>query len=165
MALRTLGRILKYRSCHVLLGGVKPYYDDTEDEKRTLSLVFLGHFHRFTPTSHPPDTHDTDMSTTGVMRQIDSPNSSSSSSSGGISGGGSGNAPADDSPDVEVRKADQEMINEFGRLNNKYIELDEDLTGLKVRAMMWEKIGSRALGSLRCFSAFVQGSGGPPFCY
>ncbi|KAM3576929.1 hypothetical protein VYU27_001294 [Nannochloropsis oceanica] len=71
------------------------------------------------------------MSTTGVMRQIDSPNSSSSSSSGGISGGGSGNAPADDSPDVEVRKADQEMINEFGRLNNKYIELDEDLTGLK----------------------------------
>lgn len=91
------------------------------------------------------------MSTTGVMRQIDPP-SSSGGGGGGGGRGGSGSAPADDSPDVEVRKADQEMINEFGRLNNKYIELDEDLTGLKVRAMTWEKFGSRALGSLCRFS-------------
>ena len=75
------------------------------------------------------------MSTTGVMRQI-APPSSGGGGGGPAGGGGSGSAPADDSPDVEVRKADQEMINEFGRLNNKYIELDEDLIGLKVRGMV-----------------------------
>jgi len=75
------------------------------------------------------------MSTTGVMRQI-APPSSGGGGGGPAGGGGSGSAPADDSPDVEVRKADQEMINEFGRLNNKYIELDEDLIGLKVRVMV-----------------------------
>lgn len=69
------------------------------------------------------------MSTTGVMREVAPP------SSGGGGGGGGSSAAADDAPDVEVRKADQEMINEFGRLNNRYIELDEDLAGLKVRVL------------------------------
>ncbi len=47
---------------------------------------------------------------------------------------GSAKAPVhDDGPDVEVRFEDQQNINEFGRLNNRFIELDEDLQMLKVR--------------------------------
>lgn len=99
------------------------------------------------------------MSTTGVMRQISPPSSGSGGGGAGGASGGSGNAPADDSPDVEVRKADQEMINEFGRLNNKYIELDEDLTGLKVRASWGGRGGRRLAGAERCGRVHVP----PPF--
>lgn len=45
----------------------------------------------------------------------------------GARGGG-----ADEGPDVEVRKEDQELINEFGRLNIRFHEVDEDLRVLKV---------------------------------
>ena len=45
----------------------------------------------------------------------------------GARGGG-----ADEGPDVEVRKEDQDLINEFGRLNIRFHEVDEDLRVLKV---------------------------------
>lgn len=61
------------------------------------------------------------MSTTGVMREVNPSEDK-----------GKAKTP-DEAPDVEVRKEDQEMINEFGRLNNQYLELDEDLAYLKVR--------------------------------
>lgn len=38
-----------------------------------------------------------------------------------------------DDPEVEVRREDQEQINEFGRLNNRLIEIREDKGILKVR--------------------------------
>jgi hypothetical protein len=38
-----------------------------------------------------------------------------------------------DDPEVEVRREDQEQINEFGRLNNRLIEIREDKSILKVR--------------------------------
>lgn len=60
------------------------------------------------------------MSTTGVMREVNPSQDK-----------GKAKTP-DEAPDVEVRKEDQEMINEFGRLNNQYLELDEDLAYLKV---------------------------------
>lgn len=44
-----------------------------------------------------------------------------------VASGGAG-----DEPDVEVRKEDQDMINEFGTLNSRFHELDDDLAVLKV---------------------------------
>jgi hypothetical protein len=47
-----------------------------------------------------------------------------------VAGGAAG-----DENDVEVRKEDQDMINEFGTLNSRFHEVDEDLRGLKVRVV------------------------------
>lgn len=44
-----------------------------------------------------------------------------------------GGAASGDDKDVEVRKEDQDMINEFGTLNSRFHEVDEDLKTLKVR--------------------------------
>lgn len=44
-----------------------------------------------------------------------------------------GGAASGDDKDVEVRKEDQDMINEFGTLNSRVHEVDEDLKTLKVR--------------------------------
>lgn len=46
-----------------------------------------------------------------------------------MAGGAPGRA---DHEEVEVRKEDQEMINEFGILNARFHEVDEDLRTLKV---------------------------------
>jgi hypothetical protein len=41
---------------------------------------------------------------------------------------GSANTPAD----VEVRREDQEMINEFGKLNNRLLEIRAELQQMKL---------------------------------
>ena len=45
-----------------------------------------------------------------------------------VAGGG----PGDSENDVEVRKEDQDLINEFGTLNSRFHELEEDLKALQV---------------------------------
>jgi hypothetical protein len=53
-----------------------------------------------------------------------------------------GGAPGGSDKEVEVRKEDQDMINEFGTLNSRFHEVDEDLKGLKVRFVgLWAEVG------------------------
>lgn len=80
--------------------------------------------HRQPPPPRPPTRQDLTMYAQAAAR-----GAAAASTVAAVAGGAAGSG---GESDVEVRKEDQEMINEFGTLNSRFHELDEDLRGLKV---------------------------------